>query len=341
MRGLIRSRLPHADERGVTMPVVALSMVVLLGMASLVIDLGNGWRTRRALIAATDAAALAAAQDFVNGTNGCTSTAGNYLTANEPTSVLVSCVPFAYNPDQGRVTVTATQNVQTWFAAVIGEGDYDAPSVTTAVWGPPASVTGLRPIGLCYDGSAALQAVIDNPPATATIVRVDYDKDQPNACGGAAVPGNWGTIDFDGGANSNSDTKDWVTNGFPGEVYFANHPVASCAGEPHCYQGDTGALAGINAELDGLRDSGIFFTLPVFNYVENPGANASFHLMGVIRVRLLDYQVNGPASGRFFELLVEPGLITGTCCGGGGGAGGNKVIALCGVDPNAYGACAP
>ncbi|MDH3680473.1 MAG: pilus assembly protein TadG-related protein [Acidimicrobiia bacterium] len=338
---MTRTSLPNADERGVTLPMVALSMVVLLGMASLVIDLGNGWRTRRALIAATDAAALAAAQDFVNDTNGCTSTAGSYLTSNESTSVLVSCVPFAYSADHGRVTVTADQNVDTWFAAVIGEGDYDAQSVTTAVWGPPAGVTGLRPIGLCVEGSAALRDVIDNPPATETLIRIDYDKDQPDACGGASVPGNWGTIDFDGGSNSNNDTKDWVANGYPGEVQFGNHPVTSCAGESHCYEGDTGALAGINAELNGLQNSGIYFTLPVFNFVENPGANAEFHLMGVVRVRLIDYQVNGNPNNRFFELLVKPGLITGTCCGGPGGAGGNKVIALCGVDPNAFGACAP
>ena len=127
-------------------------MVALIGMASLVTDLGNGWRTRRALIAATDASALAAAQDFVNGQNGCASTANGFLTWNEAAASLSSCTPFFYNADHGRVTVSASQNVDTWFAGVIGRGDYDAESVTTAVWGPPASVTGLRPIGLCIDG---------------------------------------------------------------------------------------------------------------------------------------------------------------------------------------------
>ena len=112
-------------------------------------------------------------------------------------------------------------------------------------------------------------------------------------------------------------------------------------GDAHCYEGDTGALAGINSELSQLQSSGIYFGLPVFNFVENPGANAEFHLMAVIRVRLIDYKVNGNPNGRFFELLVKPGLITGTCCGNPASSGGNKVIALCGVDPNAYAACAP
>ena len=63
--------------------------------------------------------------------------------------------------------------------------------------------------------------------------------------------------------------------------------------------------------------------------------------MGIVRVRLVDFEVNGAPSGRFFELLVRPGLITGTCCGPPGGASGNKVIAICGVDPGAFAACDP
>ncbi len=340
MRGLNLGPRLRTDERGVSLPLVAISMVALVGMASLVVDLGNGWRTRRALIPATDAAALAAAQDYVNDVDGCAVSAGTYLVDNAPTATLVSCVPFAYNADHGRVTVTATDNVDTWLAGVIGRGDYPTQSVTTAVWGPPLTVTGLRPIGLCFDGSADLQDLVNNPPATETLLRINYNKDQPNACGGS-IPGNWGVVDFDGGANSNADTKDWVLNGYPGQVSFANHPVTDCDGEPHCYDGDTGALAGIGNELDDLKDSGIYFTLPVFNFAENPGANAEFHLMGVIKVRLVDFRVNGPEAARYFEFLVKPGLITGTCCGGGSGSSGNKVIALCGVDPNAYAACAP
>ncbi len=327
-------------ERGIALPFVAISMVVLLGIASITIDIGNGYRTRRALIAATDSSALAAAQDYAIDLDGCSLSAGPYLSANDADAAH-SCTPHFITSDQGYVVVEATTNVQTWFAGVIGQGDYNAGSVTAAVWGPPMAVTGLRPIGLCFEGSTALQDIVNNPPPTNTVLRIDYDKDQPDDCGGGMTPGNWGTVDFDGGSNSNNDTKDWVVNGYPGEVYFSNHVVFSCSGEAHCYEGDTGALAGIRNQLNGLRNSGIFFTLPVFNFIENPGANADMHLMGVLRVQLLSFKVNGNPGGRYFEFLVEPGLITGTCCGPGEGAGDNKVIAICAVDPNAYLACEP
>jgi len=328
-------------ERGVALPMVALCMVMIMGMAALVIDLGNGWRTRRALIPATDAAALAAAQDYATGGNGCAGTAGTYLTANEPAAGLVSCTRFNYSASQGRVTVTGTEAVDTWFAPVIGLGDYNVRSVTSAVWGPPATVTGLRPIGLCYGGSAALQAIINSPPATPTLVRINYAKDQPTACGGATIPGNWGTVDFDGGANSNADTQSWVLNGYPGQVAFGNHSVTSCGGEAHCYEGDTGALSGIQSQLNTLKTTGIYFTLPVFNFASNPGANAEFHLMGVVRARLVDFRVTGPEAGRYFDLMISPGLVTGTCCGSPGGTTGTKVIAICGVDPANFQACEP
>ncbi len=330
---------PLTDDSGISMPLVAMAMTMMLGMSALVIDLGNGWRTRRAIIPATDAAALAAAQDYVNGIDGCAAVATTYLVNNEAAATLDGCTKVDYSSDRGRVTVTASHNVETWFAPVLGIGDYTVSSASTATWGPPLAATGLRPIGLCLDGSAVLQAAIAS--ATASTITITYDKDQPNTCGGGTIPGNWGTIDFDGGANSNSDTKDWINNGYPDSVFFDNHPVTSCVSEPHCYEGDTGAIAGIQGELTALMNSGVFFSLPVFNFAENPGGNAQFHLAGVVRVQLVDFKVNGAEANRFFTFNIEPGLITGVCCDGGGGASGVKVIALCGVDPNQFAACDP
>ncbi len=67
-------RFSPRDDDGVTLPLVAIMLVVITGMAALTIDLGNGWRIRRALIPATDSAALAAAQDYAQGINGCDTT---------------------------------------------------------------------------------------------------------------------------------------------------------------------------------------------------------------------------------------------------------------------------
>lgn len=337
MRSLI-DRNWLSSERGVVLPFVALALVGLMGAAALAIDVGNAWLTRRDLIIATDAAALAGAQEQAQGGDGCSAAATVFATINSPSAT------FSCSVSAGYVTVDGSDTAEVWFAQVLGFADNTVTATTSALWAPPGAVTGLRPIGLCFEGSSALQSLINNPPpaGTTTTIRIDYDKDQPDACGGTMTPGNWGVIDFDAGANSNNDTKDWIVNGYPGPVVFSNHPVTSCAGEPHCYEGDTGALAGINNELSQLQASGIFFTVPVFNFVENPGANALFHLMGVLRVRLIDYRVNGNPNNRHFTFEVQPGLITGTVVGGSGpGDNNNSIIAICSVDPGEVDACSP
>lgn len=56
------------SERGQSLLLMAGLLVVLLGMAAFVIDLGNAYFSSRQLQAATDAAALAGAEDLPNST---------------------------------------------------------------------------------------------------------------------------------------------------------------------------------------------------------------------------------------------------------------------------------
>jgi hypothetical protein len=80
------TRVPRAEgERGAVMVVFTLLLVVLLGIAALVVDLGYGREKKRQIQNAVDAAALAAAQDLVT-TNLATSeaTAKSYAADNLP-----------------------------------------------------------------------------------------------------------------------------------------------------------------------------------------------------------------------------------------------------------------
>ncbi len=375
------------SERGIALSIVALAMVAILGIAALVVDIGHGYRTRRALIPATDAAALAAAQTYVAGGAGCPDTASAYLAANESAATMTVCDPGTSTATRGRVTVTATDNVETWFAPVLGQGDYTVSSTSTVQWGPPSGATGLRPIGLCYNATSALRDLVDGTGAayggTPVTVTIPYVKSSPELCG-SAVPGNWGFVDFSGTASNTNDQGEIVRNGYDGLVQFANDmtgPTKSCTGEPHCYLGDPGALAGLAQALTYLQGLDIWFTVPVYDYAEAAGSRARFHLMGVLRVKIVRFDVTGSQGGGggggsgggssgggsgggkpnnsgggggggsgggggggnnnspYFELLVQPGLITGTCCGTTVGTGNNRVLAICAVDPSATGSC--
>ncbi|MFW2381979.1 MAG: pilus assembly protein TadG-related protein [Acidimicrobiales bacterium] len=325
--------IQSSSQRGAMLAWTALFMVVLMGCAALVIDLGLGWTSRRNLVTTTDAAALAAAQEYALGGTGCDAVASNYVSLNAPGATMTACDPLGTNA----VTVDAEQNITTSFAQVLGLTDFDTESSSTAKWGQPNGATGLRPFGLCSE-APGMQQFLANPQATQTH-RIDYNKASPDQCGGNNVPGNWGTIDFDGGANSNQDTKDWVENGYDDAVYSGTLG-GTCGAEPYaCYEGDTGATTGANKETKDLMDSGMYFGLPIFDYAIGNGAGSTFHLIGFARVRIVDFKFNGAEDQRFITLQFEPGIITGSCCNPGGPPTNAKAIAICAVDRKNLGAC--
>jgi Putative Flp pilus-assembly TadE/G-like len=306
-------------ERGAIAVVAAVSIVSILGFTALTVDMGNNWQHRRGLINGTDAAALAAAQEYALGGTGCGSLAATYVVNNRSDATMTACTPSASATSgvTGSITVAAETTVEYFFAPIIGLHDKVISSSTTAQFGRPLSSYGLRPLGLCEELLADVQEFKDfmnNPvwykglPDTdpAKIAHIPYDKSaNPSACnGGDAVPGNWALMDFDGGANSASDTADWVQNGFPGEVE-RDHP----------YPGDTGALSNsLSQELNYLVDNNVEFGLPLFISAAGTGSNATFIISGFVAVQIVDFRVTGPDTARYIDLVFRATTLEGVCC---------------------------
>jgi len=308
------------SDRGATTAITALFLSAALGFGALVIDVGNSWQERRHLVTATDAAALGAVQDYVRGDNGCTLSAGPLVLANNSDATMSDCnhKPITQTTP-GWVTVEAEANVNFLFAGALGFSDTDVTSSTTARYDFAATVDGgLRPFGLCLDALDALTPTI--VPGNGEVYRIYYGKDaQPDSCGGNDVPGNWGILDFDGGANSANDTKDWVLNGYDGPVSIGD-----------VIEGDTGAISNsLKSELDFLITVD-HFTLPVFDFAVENGANSEFTINNFTVVRLIDYKVTGPQEDRWIELEFLDEVVQGG--GGGPGGFGAYVIGICAVD---------
>ena len=70
------------DERGQAIVLMTLSLVVIMGMAALVLDVGNWFHTKRRLQGTADAAALAGAQLLPNDSSGAQSQALAYANKN-------------------------------------------------------------------------------------------------------------------------------------------------------------------------------------------------------------------------------------------------------------------
>jgi Flp pilus assembly protein TadG len=319
----MRSR-PHHDprdgERGAVAVIIAIVLVLIMSMAAFALDTGNGWQTRRQLIVATDAAALAAAATYAEGGDGCAGVPSTFVSANVPAASVTSCTFTNVEPGKGYVTVQAKTPLHYSFAGVMGFGDRDVHSSTTAAFGLPLAVTGLRPLALC-NASDAYETWLASDMATPFTVTITYSKDSPGDCG-ANVPGNWGVLDFDGGANSNNDTREWVENGYPGLV------------DPGLVPGDPGGFSNsLGTALNSLVTSGEIFQLPVYDSADFNGSNAQFNVIGFVSVVLIDYKATGPESGRWLEIEFRSKVAQGSCCTPGTDTG-TRVIFICAVDPS-------
>ncbi len=166
-----------------------------------------------------------------------------------------------------------------------------------------------------------MAAWLANPSGPSGTIRITYGKSQPDACG-TNVPGNWGVQDFDGGSNSNNDTKDWTLHGYPGLVSVgANIP------------GDTGAFSNsLQSELDFLKNSGEGFALPVFDTATGNGSNASFHIVAFVFVKLIDFKANGAQDARYLDLVFTRGIVSGICCAETGIDTGVRAVRICDVN---------
>ncbi|HET6171947.1 MAG TPA: VWA domain-containing protein [Gaiellales bacterium] len=132
-------------ERGQILPLAVIALVALLGVAAFAIDVGYAYYAKRQLQAATDAAALAGAQDLPN-VSTAFRTAAEYAGDNTPpnlssfdftyqakctnTSVIAAGCNPSLNPNALVVSGTASTNA--WFAKLFGIDHFDVSAHASA-----------------------------------------------------------------------------------------------------------------------------------------------------------------------------------------------------------------
>lgn len=200
LRAKLRSRLRR--EKGQTLVLVALSMVVVLGFAGLAIDVGLWMYTRTELQKDVDAM-VGAARDLC-GTDTCNSNAeDDARVLAEKNALTIGVEPFYFdrdcdhlgssNRDDGTViTARATRHHKTFFANVVGIGSADISACATAgKYALGGTSGGVRPFALdksCFynsDGTSRL--------SSGGLVTVKWDTGTHGVC--AANQGNYGIID--------------------------------------------------------------------------------------------------------------------------------------------------
>jgi hypothetical protein len=321
MTARARARTGHeSGERGAIAVIVAVCLVMLFGMAAFAIDTGNLWQNRRHLITATDAAALAAAETYALGDDGCAGIDDIFVAQNDDAASVTSCVPVTGGAGSGYVTVNATKPVHFAIAGAIGISDRNITSSTSARYGIPRSIKRLRPLGLCDLNPAYRAWLSADPKKISAPVAITYANPQ-DRCPGAS--GNWSIMNFAGSGNVGDSTiQDWLRSGYSG--YVDSNVWVS---------GNSGAFSNaLKTELDALKDSGTPFELPVFNEVKGTGTNSSFFVTAFVSVVLTDFTTTGPQDERSLTVRFVSRITQGRCCSPGPDTG-QRVVSICAVDP--------
>ena len=303
------------DDRGSVMIIFAAFVVAAVGMIALVTDVGASRDARARLITSTDAAALAAAQDYADGENGCNadendngvvaadeeSVAERRLLANSGDAEMDFCgVSAGTAGGSNTVTVSAHEDISYLFGPVFGDDSGTSYSSTSVVYGRPLSVGGLRPLGLCFDLPQILDWQSKGYPSPSDEYTINFEGNI-GVCGDPA--GNWGLLDFNGGANSTPEFNDWMANGYPDPVVIGQ-PVPGKPGVPA-----------------GGKDIGIavgtVIQLPVISYESGSGQNTIYRVVGFIEGELTHVQDSGAQNLRHIKIRFHKNTVTGTCCADG------------------------
>ena len=217
-------------ERGMTLPIVAVFIVVLFGMAALAVDLGIVYTARTSAQHAADAAALAGAYTFMNpiapqpasAQQAAIAIAQQNKIIGQAVVVTASDIVVDTVNHRVRVTVprTGSNGIQTYFAAAIGWKSVNVNVKATAEAGSngtsahclkpifiPNTIISTSPPGVnpcnagqkLFDAAGNLtpqgQAALSSSSRPAYVIR-------PTSPVGALVPSQYYSADFGSGANT-------------------------------------------------------------------------------------------------------------------------------------------
>jgi len=241
------------EEQGAVLMMVAISLIVLIGMAVLTFDLGRGVAIKRNMVNAADAGALAAAREcgLAHGEASAMAAAGELAADNNDAATVTglqidpdpAVCSGAGNPDpdgKNTVTVTVTVPQEYFFAQIFGFNSGTVVASATAMW--TSQMSGPAPLKLealnvdgCLNGG------------TGSHCYVGYDDDGSQ----------YGWLNFPEG---------WPVQGQP-------NPPTSCPST-----GGANDLKNYIGQMGGVGTSGGFsptlWNVPVW-VCAKPGANAS------------------------------------------------------------------
>lgn len=120
---------------------------------------------------------------------------------------------------------------------------------------------------------------------------------------GTGSPGNRGTVDIGSSNNSTNDISRQITDGIsPADLDYHGGSLEFDGNGEMPLNGDTGISAGVKDELASIV--GQPKIIPIFEKVEGPGNNATYTIVDLVGVTVLDVKLTGSMSSK--RVIIQP-----------------------------------
>jgi Flp pilus assembly protein TadG len=306
------------NEQGQSTVITLVFLVVLLGMAALVLDVGSWYRAKRDRQSTADAAALAGAQALPDTANA-TTLAQQYASKNG--GIGSGTVTFSSQlRTNDTITVKASKPAAGVFSKLFGVGSVTTGATATARSEPVSQARGVAPITVHYKHSLLnCKGPSSNPTCDPTFgVTTTLDLEDLHQRGGGSGAGAFGLINLnydDPDGNVGAGTlANWLQYG--NDRYL---PLGTYYSAPSANFNNSQFLSA----LDSVLGTEVLF--PVYRLLTGPGSNARYDIIGWVGFVITSYNTSG-SSGTltgYFKSYIADGVQSES--GGGPDFGVHKV----------------
>ena len=275
------------SDRGQATVLTLVFLVVLLGMAALVLDIGSWYRADRATQSTADAAALAGAQALPSSPTNANTLSLQYVTKNGGGSPSVTFSTKYLTNDTVKVNVT--KPAQGIFTKLFGVRTVTVGSHASARASLMDQAKYVAPIGVN----------ILNPKLKGTTTCPCFGSTNLTVLplGKTGAPGAFDLLNIDSshGGTGPSILADWILHGFNGYLSLGD------------YFSDAGAKwnsSEVQNALNARDNTELLF--PVYDIIKGTGAGAQYHVIAWVGFHMTSHEEHGSTgsiTGWFTEVV--------------------------------------
>jgi hypothetical protein len=279
-------------EEGQVTVLTAVFIVVLLGMAGFVLDVGSWFRQQRVVQTTVDSAALAGAQSLPGDPGNATSLATTFAGKNGGVAGLSVTISTKWKPND-MISVKQTAPSAGFFSKLFGVNTVSLSAKASAIAEIPAAARWVAPIvvNIKHPDLSGPGCPCFNAPTTLPL-------------GKTGAPGAFTLIDLDNtdttGTVGASTVADWIVQGY--DKYL---PLGGYFSDPGAKWNNNSIQAAMQARY------GTDLLFPVYDQLVSQGSNAEYHVIGWAAFHLTDAKADGTSgtlSGYFTKVIWE-GLL--------------------------------